>query len=67
MAVDCRSLISEDAVSSVQNEMIRKDGMGMVTTVTDNPCNAERKSDLFSVYKVGYSAVIVGVNMAFAF
>lgn len=46
--------------------MIRKDGMGMVTTVTDNSYNAERESDFFSVDKVSDSAVVVGVNMAFA-
>ena len=57
----------EDTVSSVRNEMIRKDGVGMVTTVTDHSCNAERKGDLFSTDKVGDSAIVVGVNMAFAF
>lgn len=57
----------EDTVSSVRNEMIREDSVGVVTTVTDNSCNAERKSDLFSADKVGDSAIVVGVNMAFAF
>ena len=38
-----------------------------MTAAADNPRYTEGVSDTFTVYKVGYASVIVGMDVAFAF
>ena len=54
-------------MSSVWNDVIGKNGMGMIAAITHNSHDTDGVSDFLTVYIVSYSSVIVSMDVAFAF